>query len=76
MNADTIPETPCLVPVRVVCPVCSQALQVEMEVTSQLTVTTDDDGRTQVLKPKVKVQRIGHQCNQLTIDSLTGEVVA
>ena len=47
-----------------------------MEVTSQLTVTTDDDGRTQVLKPKVKVQRIGHQCHQMTIDQLTGEVLA
>ena len=77
MAGVTVQETPTTIAVRLVCPECRQALQVDMEVTSQLTVTTDMDGiGEKVLKPKVKVQTIAHRCNQLTIDGLLpGEVV-
>ena len=66
-----IPETPTTIAVRLVCPECSQALQVDMEVTSQLTVTVDIDGiGEKVLKPKVKAQTIAHRCGQTTLDDV------
>ena len=72
-----IPETPAALDVRLVCPECKQALQVQYEVTAQLTVTTDADGITEkVLKPRFKAQQVAHQCHQMTIDQLTGEVLS
>ena len=56
-------------PVRVVCPECGQALQLDMEVTSEMVVTTDMDGDEMcILKPKVKAQKIAHVHNQRTLD--------
>jgi hypothetical protein len=64
-----VPETPCTMSVRVVCPECDQALQVEMEVTSELHVVTDmDEEQLCTLKPKVKAQKIAHRHNQRTLD--------
>ena len=69
-----VPQTPTLIPIRLVCPDCDQALQVDMEVTTVMTSTTDMEGDDlTVLKPKVKVQSISHQHNQLSIDdAITG----
>lgn len=74
MITERIPDTPCRVPVRLVCPDCSQALQVEMLVTTQLTVEEDSDGDVaRVLAPKVKKQTIAHVCHQATLDDAVHE---
>lgn len=73
MTADII-ETPCTIPVGVVCPKCQQVLVLELEVTTSLVVTTDMDGDGEaVLKPKVKAQSILHDCRQTTLP-FRGEV--
>jgi len=77
-----VPETPVGMSVRLVCPECRQALQVEYEVTSQLITSTAMDGITEkLLRPQFRGQKIAHTCNQTTIDDLlvdreTGEVLA
>jgi hypothetical protein len=72
-----IPETPTTIAVRLVCPECSQALQVDMEIEAQLVVTGGFDGDEKVLKAKVKAQKVGHVCRQMTLDDglLPGELI-
>lgn len=66
-----VPETPATIPVRLVCPECGQALQVEIEVRCQLTVITDmEDDQLVTLKPKLKSQTIAHVHNQSTLDDV------
>jgi hypothetical protein len=70
----TVPEAPCTIPLRIACPACDQALQVEVEATVQLVLTTDSDGIVErVLRPKLKAQTIAHTCNQ-TVLEFRGEV--
>ena len=67
----TVPDTPTTQDIRLVCPNCGQALQVQYEVATVLTATTDDQGDTETtLKPKFRAQSIPHICGQTTLDEL------
>lgn len=74
MSPLDVPETPCTIPVAVVCPKCKQKLVLEMEITASHVATTDMDGVVEAaLKPKVRVQSIAHLCNQ-TVLPFRGDV--
>ena len=65
----SLPETPAILPVRVACPECRQALVVELQVTAQLVEETDLDGiHRKTLKAKVKSNKLVHTCYQMTVD--------
>lgn len=67
----TVPETPCDVPIRAVCPKCQRVVQVELEVVTALHVKDTIEETSSQLKVSARVRdKIEHLCDQMSISEV------